>query len=95
MGGKYTANVIGDGRGLRKYMVKVGNRSFDDKKCHLMSYSNYHGLLGNPSAVVCLWYASASCGGRIRGVGFLWALIKVEITKQVKLPGIVFPHFLL
>jgi hypothetical protein len=57
----------------RKYKVKEGIGEYDDERCHLISFLNFHRLLGNPSAVV---HAYKVCdlhqqvaGGRIRGVG--------------------------
>jgi hypothetical protein len=44
-----------------------------------------------------LWYASATCRGRVRGVGdnwFLLKLIQIETTKYVTI-SVVFPYFLL
>ncbi len=47
---------------------------YDDEKCHLISFLNFHGLLRNPSAV--LVYIKAMCVCSIKllreggGVGF-------------------------
>jgi hypothetical protein len=55
---------------------------YDDERCHLISFLNFHRLRGNPSAVICI---SKLLRGGSEGWGqnwFLWELIIVEITKQ-------------
>jgi hypothetical protein len=57
-----------------RYLVIERNRRVDDKYCHLISLLNFHGLLVNPSAVVCtnkvcLHSNLLGGGGGIRGAG--------------------------
>jgi hypothetical protein len=38
--------------------VKKEIREYNDEKCHRICYVNFHGLLGNLSAVVCVYISS-------------------------------------
>jgi hypothetical protein len=56
---------------------------YDDEKCHLICFLNFHGLLGDPSPIVCICkFCVYLVEGRMGGVeskcGFL-ELIKVKL----------------
>jgi hypothetical protein len=78
-------------------------REFDDEKWgRLKSFLNLHGLKKSVCCCVYLFiFVVCICKllrGRSEGWGqnwFLWELIKVDITKQVTLPVVAFPNFLL
>ncbi len=81
-------------------MLKEENsREYDDDECHLIFFLNFHGLLGDPSPIVCICKLCVYLvGGRVGWVesktGFS-ELIKVKITNWVPLSVVVLPYSLL
>jgi hypothetical protein len=50
-----------------KYLVKKGIGEYDNEKCHLISFLNFHGLLRYPLAVWMYSKAMCICTSKLLG----------------------------